>query len=261
MSWFRIKTFVQYLLKSTNHHGVHSPFVYAFVTQCLYAKTSQDILNLLRNLRKPILQSQKSLDMLDKGEGSQQFKTNCRKVNAIGKNAGMGWHQSKLIHRIISYFNIKQTLELGTSVGLGSLAMAVNQPHTHIDTVEACPHTSNFAKDYFEHNNLTHIQVYTSDFQLFLNQLPQDKTYDLIYLDGHHQKEATLQYFEQLKTHIHDNSLIILDDIYWSKGMQKAWDIICKDDKVKVSIDLYFWGILFFKPELSKQDFKIRCLF
>lgn len=261
MLWFRLKTFIQYLLKSTNQHGVHSPFVYRFVTECLYPKTSKKKLKSLRDLRQPLLKSQQELEMLDVGKGSQRFNSNTRKVSAVARNAGMGWHQSKLLHRIISYFNIKQTLELGTSVGLGSLAMASNLPNNQIDTVEACPNTSKFAKRYFEHNNLSHIQVYTCDFQSFLSQLPKDKTYDLIYLDGHHQKEATLQYFEQLKSHIHDNSLIILDDIYWSRGMQDAWQIICHDDKVKVSIDLYFWGIIFFKPELSKQDFKIRCLF
>ncbi len=261
MLWFRFKTFIQYLLKSTNQHGIHSPFVYEFVTQCLYVKTPKNKLKSLRDLRQPLLKSQQELEVVDEGKGSQQFNSNTRKVSAIAKNAGMGWHQSKLIFKIINYFNIKNTLELGTSVGLGSLAMATNQSNNHINTVEACPKTSKFAKRYFEQNNLSDIQVYTSEFQSFLNQLPKDKIYDLIYLDGHHQKDATLHYFEQLKSHIHDNSLIILDDIYWSKGMQEAWQTICQDDKVKVSIDLYFWGIIFFKPELSKQHFKIRCLF
>ena len=29
-------SYLQFLLKSTNQHGVHSPFVYSFVTKCLY---------------------------------------------------------------------------------------------------------------------------------------------------------------------------------------------------------------------------------
>lgn len=31
-------SYLQFLLKSTNQHGVHSPFVYNFVTKCLYNK-------------------------------------------------------------------------------------------------------------------------------------------------------------------------------------------------------------------------------
>lgn len=30
--------YLKFLLRSTNHHGVHSPFVYAYLTKCLYKK-------------------------------------------------------------------------------------------------------------------------------------------------------------------------------------------------------------------------------
>lgn len=36
--WFRFGTFLKFLSKSTNQHGVHSPFVFKYVTKCLYAK-------------------------------------------------------------------------------------------------------------------------------------------------------------------------------------------------------------------------------
>ncbi|WP_190809313.1 hypothetical protein [Flagellimonas sp. S3867] len=36
--FFKLKSYLKFLLKSTNQHGVHSPFVFAFVTKCLYSK-------------------------------------------------------------------------------------------------------------------------------------------------------------------------------------------------------------------------------
>ena len=36
--WFKVLSHLQFLLKSTNEHGVHSPFVFNFVTKCLYSK-------------------------------------------------------------------------------------------------------------------------------------------------------------------------------------------------------------------------------
>ena len=240
---------------------MHSPFIYNFLIKCLYATSSKQNLKQLKQNRRVFFNSNKVIQMTDSGQGSQRFKTTSRNVKTIAKKAGMPWHQSKLMNKVIGYFNIKSALELGTSIGLGSVAMATNHSDLQIETIEACPNTSTFAKSKFEELRLINIKVYNQDFQSYLKQLSKDKKFDLIYIDGHHQKEATINYFISVKKHIHSKSIIILDDIYWSKGMQEAWQTICKDPKVKVSIDLYFWGIVFVNPNLTKQDFKIRCFF
>jgi len=36
--YFKFISYLKFLLKSTNAHGVHSPFVFTFVTKCLYSK-------------------------------------------------------------------------------------------------------------------------------------------------------------------------------------------------------------------------------
>ena len=36
--WFRFVSYLKFLAKSTNQHGVHSPFVFSYVTQCLHSK-------------------------------------------------------------------------------------------------------------------------------------------------------------------------------------------------------------------------------
>ncbi len=37
---YRIWTYLKFFLSSTNQHGVHSPFVYAYLTKCLYKRTT-----------------------------------------------------------------------------------------------------------------------------------------------------------------------------------------------------------------------------
>lgn len=55
-----------------------------------------------------------------------------------------------------------------------------------------------------------------------------------------------------------NNSVFIFDDIHWSKGMTEAWDIIKSHPSVTVSIDTFFWGIIFFRKEQAKEHFVIR---
>ncbi|WP_422860445.1 hypothetical protein ACOKFD_06220 [Flagellimonas sp. S174] len=35
---FRVKSYFKFLVKSTNQHGIHSPFVFNYLTKCLYTK-------------------------------------------------------------------------------------------------------------------------------------------------------------------------------------------------------------------------------
>ena len=74
----------------------------------------------------------------------------------------------------------------------------------------------------------------------------------------HHDKLATIAYFEALLPNIHNDSLIIFDDIYWSKGMTEAWEYIYNHDQVTVSIDTYYFGLVWFRKEQPKQHFTIR---
>jgi len=51
---------------------------------------------------------------------------------------------------------------------------------------------------------------------------------------------------------------VILDDIHWSREMNAAWKKIIANKQVTVSIDTFQWGLIFFRKEQKKQDFRIR---
>ena len=56
-----------------------------------------------------------------------------------------------------------------------------------------------------------------------------------------------------------EKSILIFDDIHWSREMETAWDEIKKDSSISLTIDLFFIGIVFFRKEqLVKQDFTIQ---
>jgi hypothetical protein len=56
-----------------------------------------------------------------------------------------------------------------------------------------------------------------------------------------------------------EHSILIFDDIHWSREMEQAWGEIKADPAVTLSIDLFFIGLIFFRKEQKeKQDFVIR---
>src|SRR6185436_11236417 len=87
-----------------------------------------------------------------------------------------------------------------------------------------------------------------------LKQLPQ---VDLVFVDGNHRREPTERYFTQLLPAVHNDSILIFDDIHWSREMEQAWETVINTSIVRCSIDLFFAGILFFRHEFKeKQHFR-----
>jgi predicted O-methyltransferase YrrM len=254
---YRVLAYIKFFIKSTNQHGVHSPFVYDLVTKCFYDNSKLKAYSRLKSYQKRLKRCKHKLEITDLGAGSTFMTSNTRTVSAIARNSGTTLKRSQLLHRLIPFLKIKNTLELGTSLGFASQAMALANSNGNITTIEGCPNISEYTKTNFELEDLNNIHQLTGDFKDILKDLTQN-SYDLIYFDGNHQKEATLDYFETMLPTIHNDSLFIFDDIYWSKDMTQAWDIIKNHPQVSVTIDTFFWGFVFFRKEQRKEHFTIR---
>lgn len=258
MEWFKIRSFITFLLASTNQHGVHSPFVYDLVTKCFNAKTNPSKTNAFNRIRKSLYANHKNITITDYGKGSSFFKNNERNVSDIAKIAGISNKRAKLLLRIIDYFKPKNILEIGTSVGLGTSVLSIGNPEAKIITLEGCENTAQIAKELFNINHLNNIQLVVGNFNKTLSSTLKNKHYDLIYFDGNHQKTATLDYFNKCLETTNNDSVFIFDDINWSPEMQQAWNEIKNHPKVTITINTFFWGIVFFRQEQEKQHFTIR---
>ena len=254
--WYLIKAYFKFLKKATNQHGVHSPFVFSFVTKCLYDRKKYPEYKLLKNYRDQLLKSDAVIEMTDFGAGSRVFKSNRREVRAIAKHAGANFKRMKLLYRVVSYFKPKEILEIGTSLGLATAALAL--PKTgNITTLEGCTKTSGLAKKHLVQSDILNTEIITGDFRETLPELLQND-YDLIYFDGNHSKEATLDYFEKLLSTANNASVWIFDDMYWSPQMAEAWQHIKNHPQVRVTVACFWLGFVFFRKEQAKEHFKIR---
>ncbi len=254
----KLHRYLLFFFRSTNQHGIHSPFVYDFVTKCLYSKQepskfSQFVLN-----RKELLSNSLTIEVKDFGAGSSIFKNNIRKVSDIAKIAGISKKRGKLLMKIVSYFSSKNVLEIGTSLGISTTALALENTNGTVTTLEGCANTASIAEKQFEKLGIQNIELIVNPFNISLEKVVANKTYDLVYFDGNHTKEATLYYFEMCLKTIHNESVFIFDDINWSGQMRSAWEQIKLHPSVTVTIDTFFWGMVFFRKEQAKEHFIVR---
>jgi len=256
--YYQLSSYLKFFLRAKRKHGVHSPFVFDFANACFYQRPDKSVQNELKKYRQLLCKNHQKIKVHDFGAGSKAMASQEREIAQIAKNAGISFHRACVLHRIVDRINAKHVLEIGTSLGIGTASMAIAHPQLCITTLEGCTQTAAIAQQQFNQFGLTAIQLRIGPFEETLTPALQDVRYDLVFFDGNHQKEATLQYFEQCLAHKHEQSVFIFDDIYWSRGMTAAWEIIKKHPEVSVTIDTFYWGMVFFRKGQVKENFTIR---
>lgn len=166
---FHFITYIKFLLASTNQHGVHSPFVYQFVTQCLYTKHNY------KGSSKSIKVLLKSIEYFG-----------AKKIHIAAKD-------DDIKNRVLEEFD----------------AIEFNNPP--YDLVYMDRPTSNFASDYAKNNG-----------------------------------------------HIHNNTMVLINSIHQNKTSSELWENIKAMEQVRVTIDMFYCGAVFFRKEQAKEHFKIR---
>jgi predicted O-methyltransferase YrrM len=276
MSLYAARKYLLYQLNAKNEHSIHSPFVFRLYTEVIRNQQKYYAYDELEKLRKKLLDDESVIEVTDFGAGSKML-SNRRKVSEIAKVSVIPAKYGELLFRLVNHFQPQSILELGTSLGLSALYMHRAAPRAELITVEGCPDTFVFAKGLIEANSNTSPDrgdakdfseakdwrrgptLVNARFEDFLSGLSADKKFDLVYIDGNHTYEATTHYFKTLLNHVHDHSVIICDDIYWSAGMTKAWEEIKTHAGVTLTIDLFKVGLVFFRKEnKEKEDFMLR---
>ena len=257
-----LQKYIRFYLSASNGkgHGMHSPFVFDFIAKILNDKTVYPEYNKVEAFRKQLLNDKKFLEVEDFGAGSSVAKTNRRSIASIAKNAAKPKKFGQLLFRMIKYYQPGSILELGTSLGITSAYLALAKPDAKMITMEGSKEIANKALQNFETLGLNNIELTEGNFDETLSLvLTRLSTIDFVFIDGNHRQEPTERYFLQLLSKINNESILVFDDIHWSKEMEAAWENIKQDPAVTCSIDLFFIGIVFFRKEFKeKQHFVIR---
>jgi len=244
-----------YLCRAKNAHSVHSPVISDLYTNIIKDRKPYYIFSNIESVRSKLLLDNSIIQVTDYGTGN----SNSRKVANIAARSLKSPKTAELLFRLVNHFKPKHLLELGTSLGITSAYLASVNPNSQLTTLEGCPEIATIAQETFDILKLSNVKLtigaFESTLDKALNALPQ---LDFVFIDGNHQKEPTIQYFEACQKKANEKSIILLDDIHWSANMQAAWKEIQNHPKVSVSIDLFEIGIILLDPKLQKQAYVLR---
>ncbi len=254
---FQATSFLTYWLRALSEHSLHPPFIYKLYTEAIKKDLQGPEFMEIEKAREELLRNNGTIKISDLGAGSSVTGNKKRSIRRIARNSLTKARFSRLLYRLIRHMEATTVLELGTSLGINTLYLASATNGGQVYTLEGCTQTANIARQTFSKWPQSNIYLLEGDIDHTLPELLGEKLskIDAAYLDANHTYEASLRYFNLLLPRLHKDSFLVMDDIYWSKGMKKAWKEIREHSSVSLSIDLFHAGILFFQPGIQKEHY------
>jgi predicted O-methyltransferase YrrM len=269
---------VRHLLisQSTAGHGVHSPFIYDFLTSVIRNKTGDHIVRHVELLRNEMLADNRSIIVTDLGAGSLRMKGAERKVRDIARSAALPVKQAALLARMVqgSWHRVQGDriraqgsghrangiiLELGTSLGISTLALALAAPEQRVVTVEGCPALAEMAAANMARHGAGNATVLNMEFSEALEKIKADGAeVSFAFIDGNHRGAALAEYAGSI-AETGEEMIIVADDIRLTRDMYSGWKSIVREGLATVSMETLRFGILFRINGITPGSYRIRC--
>lgn len=251
--------YAQHLTRSFRLHGIHSPFVFNLQHDVIDHKGTFGAYLLVEDLRQALLADKRTIQIKDFGAGSKTNANRQRQIKDLAKNSAKPARYAQLLFRLVNHFAPETIFDLGTSLGLTTAYLASARRSATVFTFEGCPETARIARENFKDLRLGNIRLMEGNLDETLSEtLRKVEKLDFAFFDGNHRYEPTMRYFRQCLAKAHENSVFVLDDIYWSAEMERAWKEISAMPEVTVALDLFQIGIVFFRKNQVKEYFTIR---
>ena len=237
MTW-RIIHFINHLfyIRHRKGHGIHSPYLFEFVSEVLFNSEKIECPAPVRNEHRKLYRE-----------------------SAFVRRSSVSGKYGFLLYRITRWFRPEMIVELGTGMGISTLYLSAGSPDTPLHSIERNRERAALAAQLICRLNPGPVSIHWGEMEEKLEDIsPMIPQRFLAFVDGNHHYTPTMHYLAKLVERAGNEAVIIMDDIYWSREMQRAWREILSWPEVRVSIDLFHMGILLLRKDLQKRGIKIK---
>lgn len=254
---YRVKKFIDHWLSAVDDHSVHSPYFFDLYKSVVKSKQTHPQYALIEDLRTKLLNNKTEIEVTDLGAASSYFSASKRRraVADIARTSLSPLSFCQFYHRLASHIQAQAIMELGTSLGITSLYLSISD-HVQLTTFEGSHVLAQIALTHFEGFERKNVNLIEGNIDTTLEAFLQKPVkIDLVLMDANHTFEATVRYFNLLTKRLRDRAIVIVDDIYHSADMERAWQHIKEHELVYGTVDFFRCGLAFFDPALNRQHY------
>jgi len=210
-------------------------------------------MNAILQRRVEFAHSSRTIVVQDYGTGISSPPGNGRSVRSIHSKSSVPHRWGVFLFRIARALAPRNVLELGTNLGVSGTylrsALDMNEGKSLLVTIEGDPSLAAIAGKTIRSLSHGETVVLTGRFQ---DQLPAALerlgSVNMAFLDGHHEYDATLRYFEMIRPYLAPDACVVFDDVYlWSRPVRRAWKQVVFRNPSAIAVDLAKLGILLFQ--------------
>ncbi|MEL7161103.1 MAG: class I SAM-dependent methyltransferase [Bacteroidota bacterium] len=250
---FRITSTLRWYRRARTRYDVHSPYLVSFIEEVYRDDRHYHAFDLIANVRRYWRQRDGSVKLMSLGAPSRTTRRDERSVRSLVRTNAIDDASGRLLFRLALWLRAQDLLEFGTNAGISTLYLHAADTRATLDTVEGNPAVANLARETFSKAGTgPGLRPHVDTFRKWLHRQPaRQPPLDLFFLDGDHRRQPTLDYVHQLLPRVQDGSVFVIADIHWSEDMESAWASLRQLPEVTASLDLYHFGLLFFKKGLD----------
>ncbi len=276
MNIYPAAAYIRHLLtaRSTAGYGVHSPFMFDFLNTVVRNKTDEKTVGSVGSLRKEMLDDNRRIMVTDLGAGSVTKAGEERSISEITRTAAVPAKVAGLLARMVAASTGSTSrgdastgpasrgtgiiLELGTSLGISTLAMALAAPERKVVTVEGCPALAEIALENLKRHGVSNAMVLNMTFSEALESLKEGRQQvSFAFIDGNHRGSALAEYVRKI-TGMGEEMIIAADDIHLTKEMHLAWKSLAASGLAPATMETLRLGIFFRINSLTPGRYRIR---
>ena len=213
----------------------------------------------LQQFRQDLSVNERSISFVEIGSDSEMT------VAEVAQRAASPEIWAQFFYHLSKAEPIENILEIGTNLGVSGqyfIKALEGKKNGKFITLEGVKGLCEIAENQFESlADPSRFEVLHGLYdQTLINIVNRGILFNLVFIDGNHQYNATLRYFEMLKNNLADQVVVIFDDIHWSKGMRKAWRDICKQKGVILSVNFFKLGVIVFdskSTQLTSEHYQL----
>lgn len=254
----RVPLYLRHYLYRVDEHSLQGPFAFDFVMHVVKGKTGADF-SAIEGRRAELKKSKKEVEYVTFGNTSQLSPGKRKKVAGIASRGISSRQKSQLFYRIIRAYNCHSVFELGTSLGINTCYLAKAATAGTVVTFEGHPALASLAKETFNCLGINNVKLIAENIDDVLErQVNAEEKIDFVFIDANHRSEALNKYAGILSKKMHEESVMVVDDIRWSRDMYEGWKKICENNKISHVFDFCDFGVLFFRNTHKLQHFLLH---